>query len=150
MYNVLVLISICISIAESMQIVYSDNHMKKRAVDCMEVKNIVDDILVILDDKKAESVQVINLEEKSAYASWMIVATANSTRQVHALYQYIEDYFKKNGIIPHVEGLQQCEWVLIYGNDVVIHLFLPETRDFYQLEKMWHSHFEDGEHKVLR
>ncbi|CAO4847680.1 MAG: Ribosomal silencing factor RsfS [Holosporales bacterium] len=101
------------------------------------MQNIIDDIVTILDEKKAEEIRILDLQKSSAFASFMIIATATSTRQVYALYQYVEDTFKKHGVHPHVEGLQQCEWILMFGADIVVHLFLPETREFYALEKMW-------------
>lgn len=112
----------------------------------MDIKNLADQIVAVLDEKKAEHIKVLDLKKSNAFASYMIIATASSTRQVYALYQYTEELFKKNGINPHVEGLQQCEWVLVYGSDIVVHLFLPETRNFYHLEKMWDSAVSSDQH----
>lgn len=115
------------------------------------MQNIIDDIVTVLDEKKAEDIRILDLQKSSAFASFMIIATATSTRQVYALYQYVEDTFKKHGVHPHVEGLQQCEWILMFGADIVVHLFLPEARDFYALEKMWQmaTTADEAPHKTL-
>ena len=100
---------------------------------------LIDQIVEILEDRKAENVVVLDLTKRSAFASHMIIATGNSTRQVHALFQHVYKFFKEQGIVAHVEGEAQAEWVLISAEDIVIHLFIPEARAHYQLEKMWGS-----------
>ncbi|MBP9752889.1 MAG: ribosome silencing factor [Proteobacteria bacterium] len=118
----------------------------------MEQKALAEKIIATLEDKKALDIKLIDLHEKGAFADYMIIATATSTRQVFALMQYVEEVYKSIKIHPHVEGRTQCEWILIYGADIVIHLLLPETRDFYQIEKMWQTPFDDikdQDHKTL-
>ena len=91
-----------------------------------------------LEDGKAEDLTVIDLQGKSGIADYMVIATGRSQRQVAALAQRLIDGFKEAGLAkPTVEGLRHGEWVLIDAGDVIIHLFRPETRAYYNLEKMW-------------
>ena len=91
-----------------------------------------------LDDDKAEDVVVIDLKGKSAFADYMVIASGRSTRQVVAIAEHLADRLKQagHGYIP-VEGKQTGDWVLVDGGDVVVHIFRPEPRAFYALEKMW-------------
>lgn len=95
-------------------------------------------ILTALDDLKAEEVVVIDLAGKTSIADHMIVATGRSTTQVGALADRAIKALKEAGAgTPSVEGLPACDWVLIDAGDVIVHLFRPEVRAFYNLEKMW-------------
>lgn len=95
-------------------------------------------ILDCLADGQAEDVVSISLEGKSAIADHMVIATGRSTRQVAALAQRIEAEAKqKLGRSVRTEGLAAADWVLIDAKDVIVHLFRPEVRQFYALEKMW-------------
>lgn len=95
-------------------------------------------ILDCLADGQAEDVVSISLEGKSAIADHMVIATGRSTRQVAALAQRIEAEAKqKLGRSVRTEGLTAADWVLIDAKDVIVHLFRPEVRQFYALEKMW-------------
>jgi len=91
-----------------------------------------------LDDDKAEDVVVIDLKGKSAFADYMVIATGRSTRQVVAIAEHLADRLKQagHGYTP-VEGKEAGDWALIDGGDVVVHVFRPESRTFYALEKMW-------------
>jgi ribosome silencing factor RsfS/YbeB/iojap/nicotinate (nicotinamide) nucleotide adenylyltransferase len=91
-----------------------------------------------LDDDKAEDVVVIDLKGKSSFADYMVIATGRSNRQVVAIADHLADRLKQagHGPIP-VEGKQGGDWVLVDGGDVVVHVFRPEPRAFYGLEKMW-------------
>lgn len=95
-------------------------------------------ILNCLDEGQAEEIVSIPLAGKSAIADYMVVASGRSTRQVASLAQRIEAEVKKS---THqnvrVEGLAAADWVLIDAHDVIVHLFRPEVRQFYGLEKMW-------------
>ena len=92
----------------------------------------------ILEDRKAIDVVVIDLAGKSTIADYMIVATGQSNRQVSALAEHILQAIKGQGLIGITpEGVRQGVWVLIDAGDVIIHLFRPEVREFYNLEKMW-------------
>ena len=91
-----------------------------------------------LEEDKAEDVVVIDLKGKSAFADYMVIASGRSTRQVVAIAEHLADRLKQagHGYIP-VEGKQTGDWVLVDGGDVVVHIFRPEPRAFYALEKMW-------------
>ena len=91
-----------------------------------------------LDDDKAENVVVIDLKGKSAFADYMVIATGRSTRQVVAIAEHLADRLKQAGYgYTPVEGKEAGDWALIDGGDVVVHIFRPESRTFYALEKMW-------------
>lgn len=104
-----------------------------------------------LDDNKAEDIVVIDLKGKSAFADYMVVATGRSNRQVVALADYVAEALKKlrGGYIP-VEGKQGGDWVLVDAGDVVVHIFRPETRAFYGLEKMWAMEIEAAAPKTAK
>lgn len=92
----------------------------------------------LLDDGKAEDVAAIDLQGKSDIADFMLIATGRSQRQVMALAQRLTEGLKAAGCKRvSVEGMRQGEWVLIDAGDIVVHLFKPETRAYYNLEKMW-------------
>jgi ribosome-associated protein len=95
-------------------------------------------ILKCLEDGQAEEVVSIPLAGKSAIADHMVIASGRSTRQVAALAQRIETEVKRKlGRPVRIEGLASADWVLIDAHDVIVHLFRPEVRQFYGLEKMW-------------
>ena len=97
-------------------------------------------ILTSLSDDKAEDVVEISLRGKSEMADHMVIASGRSTRQVASMAEKLTDRLKQRfGIISKVEGKEIGDWVLIDTGDVIVHLFRPEVRDFYQLEKMWMS-----------
>lgn len=99
---------------------------------------IVQKVLDSLDDAKAEDVVTINLRGKTALADDMVIATGRSTVHVGAIADKAIKALKAVGVAaPRVEGLPQCDWVLIDGGDVIVHIFRPEVRQFYNLEKMW-------------
>jgi len=101
-------------------------------------KELVGLIEKSLDDDKAEDIVVIDLHGKSSFADFMVVASGRSARQVGAMAEHLEVKLKQQGVGPvGVEGAQAGDWVLIDGGDVVVHLFRPEVRRFYNLEKMW-------------
>ncbi len=91
-----------------------------------------------LDDDKAEGIVVIDLHGKSSMADYMVIASGRSQRQLHAMAEHLKAKLKDEGV-RHVgiEGAGVGDWVLIDGGDVVVHLFRPEVRRFYNLEKMW-------------
>jgi ribosome-associated protein len=95
-------------------------------------------VLASLDDDKAEDVVQIDLGGKSSMADTMVVASGRSTRQVAAMAQKLMDRLKETfRLTARVEGKETGDWVLIDTGDVVVHIFRPEVREFYQLEKMW-------------
>jgi len=91
-----------------------------------------------LDDDKAEGVVVIDLAGKTSLTDYMVIASGTSQRQVGAMADHLRDKIKASGIkAVSVEGQAMCDWVLVDAGDVVVHLFRPEVREFYNLEKMW-------------
>ena len=91
-----------------------------------------------LDDDKAENIVVVDLEGKTEIADYLVVATGTSQRHVGAMTDHIQRNLKTEGVKGiAIEGAPQCDWVLIDAGDVIIHLFRPEVRDFYNLEKIW-------------
>jgi ribosome-associated protein len=91
-----------------------------------------------LDDDKGEDIVVIDLAGKSDIADFMIIATGRSTRQVAAMAEHLRARIKAGGFAaPRVEGLPHADWVLVDAGDAVVHVFRPEVRGFYNLEKMW-------------
>jgi len=91
-----------------------------------------------LEDAKAEDIVVIGLSGKTEIADFMVVASGRSQRHVGAIAERVRERLKASGgPVPAVEGLPQSDWVLIDGGDVIVHLFRPEVRAFYNLEKMW-------------
>jgi ribosome-associated protein len=91
-----------------------------------------------LQDDKAEDIVVIELDGKSSIADFMVIASGRSQRHVAATAEHLIERLKAAGIKPvPSEGLGQGDWVLIDGGDVIVHLFRPEVRAFYNLEKMW-------------
>jgi len=98
-----------------------------------------------LDDDQAQDLVSIPLEGKSSIADHMVIASGRSTRQVAGMAQKLAEKLKKSGQPgPRIEGLPAADWVLIDAGDVVVHLFRPEVRSFYNLERMW-GFGEDGE-----
>lgn len=91
-----------------------------------------------LDDDKAEDIVAIDLRGKSTIADYMVIATGRNSRQLAAMASHLDEKLTKAGVKRvAVEGQAQGDWVLLDGGDVVVHLFRPEVRTFYALEKMW-------------
>ncbi len=95
-------------------------------------------ILSSLDDDKAEDVVSIDLAGKSEVADFMVICSGRSTRQVASISEKLVERLKQDqGVLSRVEGKDAGDWVLIDAGDVIVHVFRPEVREFYQLEKMW-------------
>ena len=95
-------------------------------------------VLEQLDDDQAQEVVTIDLEGKSSIADHRVIASGRSTRQVAAMAQKLAEKVKQEGFGPvKLEGLPAADWVLIDAGDVVVHIFRPEIRSFYNIEKMW-------------
>ena len=101
------------------------------------VEKVLEIVKTSLDDGKAEDIIVIDLEGKSSIASYMVVASGNSNRHVASLAENLQMKLKENGCSSISEGLEKADWVLVDAYDIIIHIFRPEVRDFYSLEKMW-------------
>ena len=98
---------------------------------------LVRTILDSLDDSKAEDVVAIDLRGKTSLADTMVVASGRSTTHVSAIADRLLRQCKDSGTATRVEGLSNCDWVLVDAGDAIIHIFRPEVRQFYNLEKMW-------------
>ena len=99
---------------------------------------LLDRILTSLDDDKAEEVVQISLRGKSSIADYMVIASGRSSRQVAAISEKLVERLKEEfGLHCKIEGKDIGDWVLIDTGDVIVHVFRPEVREFYQLEKMW-------------
>jgi ribosome-associated protein len=95
-------------------------------------------ILSRLDDMKAEETVTIDLRGKSAFSDYMVVTTGRVNRHVGAIAENVAKGLKESGITkPHIEGMPNCDWVLIDSGDVIVHIFRPEVRAFYNLERLW-------------
>ncbi len=95
-------------------------------------------ILNQLEDDKAEDIVQIDLRGKTAIGDYMIICSGRSSRQVSAIAEKLVDDLKQTyGRLSRIEGKETGDWVLIDTGDVIVHVFRPEVRDFYQLEKMW-------------
>ena len=103
-----------------------------------KIKNLKETILRTLDNNKALDIISIDLANKSSMADYMIIASGTSSRHIQALSEQVLEKFKNSGIKNcKIEGLESSEWKLIDGIDLIVHIFNPEKRKFYELEKMW-------------
>ena len=94
-------------------------------------------VLAELDEMKAEDTTTLDLRRKSSIADYMVVTSGRSNRHVGSVADRVMEKLHKAGVSVRVEGMPHCDWVLIDEGDVIIHIFRPEVREFYQLEKMW-------------
>ena len=103
-----------------------------------KIKDLKEIILKTLDSNKALDVISIDLANKSSIADYMIIASGTSSRHIQALSEQVLEKFKNSGIKNcKIEGSDSSEWKLIDGIDLIVHIFNPEKRKFYELEKMW-------------
>ena len=104
----------------------------------MGITDIKNNIEKILDDNKAQNITSINLKNKSYIADYMIIASGTSSRHLQALSEILVAQLKKLGIDNcRIEGRDSNDWKLVDTQDVIVHIFHPEKREFYDLEKMW-------------
>jgi ribosome-associated protein len=94
-------------------------------------------VLARLDDMKAEDTLTIDLRNKSSIGDYMVVSSGRSNRHVGSVADRIVEDLRKAGVAARVEGVPHCDWVLIDASDVIVHVFRPEVRAFYNIEKMW-------------
>ena len=103
-----------------------------------KITNLKETILKTLDNNKALDIISIDLANKSSMADYMIIASGTSSRHIQALSEQVLEKFKNSGIKNcKIEGSDSNEWKLIDGIDLIVHIFNPEKRKFYELEKMW-------------
>jgi len=109
-------------------------------------EQVLDAVLASLDDDKAEELVQIDLRGRSDVADYMVICSGRSSRQVSSISEKLADRLRQTfGIAAKMEGRETGDWVLIDGGDVIVHVFRPEVRDFYQLEKMW---MPTGTHRI--
>ena len=104
----------------------------------MEISEIKNRIEIILDSNKAKNIVSIDLKEKSYIADYMIIASGSSSRHLQSLSEHLVSELKKIGLNNcRIEGRDSKDWKLVDAIDIIVHLFHPEKREFYDLEKMW-------------
>tara|TARA_Y100000590_G_scaffold188038_1_gene214303 strand:+ start:232 stop:543 length:312 start_codon:yes stop_codon:yes gene_type:complete len=102
-----------------------------------------------LDDAKAESINILDLKDKTSIADYFIIATCRSTRHADATADEIIKKLKKIGIkCPNPEGRPQCDWVIVDAGHIIVHLFRSEIRKLYDIEKLWQISFDSIENKL--
>jgi ribosome-associated protein len=101
-------------------------------------EDLLSHVLAWLDDAKAENVVTIDIKDKSSIGDYMVIASGRSDRHVGAVAEQVQRRLKEEGFgKARLEGQPQCDWVLIDIGDIIVHVFRPEVREFYNLEKMW-------------
>lgn len=106
---------------------------------------MIDVVLQSLEDAKAEQTVAIDITGKSSLTDHMVVTSGRSNRHVGAVADQVIKALREHGMgKPRVEGLPHCDWVLVDAGDVIVHIFRPEVREFYNIEKMWQVDFALG------
>jgi ribosome-associated protein len=103
----------------------------------VDAEEIVRLVLARLDDMKAEDTITIDLRDKSSIGDYMVVSSGRSHRHVGSIADRIVEDLQEVGVAARVEGMPHCDWVLIDAGDIIVHVFRPEVRAFYNIEKMW-------------
>ena len=103
-----------------------------------KISDLKEIVITTLDLNKAEDIVTIDLKDKSSMADYMIIASGTSSRHIQSLSEQVLEKLKDNGIKDSkIEGKESGEWKLVDGIDLIVHIFHPEKRKFYELEKMW-------------
>ena len=103
-----------------------------------KISNLKNIIINTLDSNKAINIVSIDLKNKSSMADYMIIASGTSSRHIQSLSEQVLEKFKDNGIKnSRIEGKESNEWKIVDGIDLIVHIFHPEKRNFYELEKIW-------------
>lgn len=104
----------------------------------MDKTQLLETIVKAADDKRAEDIVALDMEGVSLLADYFVIMNGNSERQVQAIVDGVEDAVEAfGGIHPRIEGKKGSRWMLMDFNDIVVHVFVPEEREFYNLEKLW-------------
>jgi ribosome-associated protein len=103
----------------------------------VDAEEIVRLVLARLDDMKAEDTITIDLRDKSSIGDYMVVSSGRSHRHVGSIADRIVEDLQEVGVAARVVGMPHCDWVLIDAGDIIVHVFRPEVRAFYNIEKMW-------------
>lgn len=109
----------------------------KQRADALRADATLKVVLAQIEDMKAEDTVTIKLDDKSSVADFVIVTTGRSNRHVASIADKVVEGLREIGIRARVEGMENADWVLIDGGDCIVHVFRPEVRTFYNLEKMW-------------
>ena len=103
-----------------------------------KISDLKEIVITTLDLNKAEDIVTIDLKDKSSMADYMIIASGTSSRHIQSLSEQVLEKLKDNGIKDSkIEGKESGEWKLVDGIDLIVHIFHPEKRRFYELEKIW-------------
>jgi len=103
-----------------------------------KISDLKEIVISTLDLNKAQDIVTIDLKDKSSMADYMIIASGTSSRHIQSLSEQVLEKLKNNGIKESkIEGKDSAEWKLVDGIDLIVHIFHPEKRKFYELEKMW-------------
>ncbi|TCK23740.1 ribosome-associated protein [Ancylobacter aquaticus] len=117
----------------------------------LDAEEILALVLARLDDDQAEDVVSIELRGKTTIADYMVVASGRAQRHVGAIAEHLVEALKAHGVKGvRVEGFPACDWVLIDASDVIVHIFQPEVRGFYNIEKMWSAAVPGGPANLTR
>ena len=112
----------------------------------MKSEALKEHIIEALDDLKGKEIKSLDVRKKTSVTDILVIASGNSIRQVKALANNVVETMKDHGVKPlSVEGEQESGWVLVDFGDVIVHVMLPETRDYYNLEKLWGEDAPDDE-----
>ena len=115
----------------------------------LNTEEICSSVEQFLDGRKAEDIIQINLKDKSSIADYMVVASGTSQKHIQAMGQLLKEHLYSLGVRPvSIEGSANSDWVLLDAGDVIVHLFRPEVRTFYNLEKMWGIDIADFSRKA--
>lgn len=106
----------------------------------MEIKALLDVIHTVLDEKKGQNIVIIDVIGRTSFTDYMIVVSGTSNRHLKALSDYVMEKVKELGVIPlGVEGDQGSDWVLLDLGDIILHIMTEQSREYYQLEKLWQA-----------
>ena len=110
----------------------------------MQTEELLKIVLDTLDDRKGQNIKTINVQGKTSITDFMVLVTGTSQRHIQSLSDYVVEKVKENGFLPlGIEGEQGSEWVLLDLGDIILHLMTAQTREFYQLEKLWEADFSE-------
>lgn len=111
----------------------------------MQLEALQKIVVDALEELKAQNLQILDVRGVATFTDLMVIASGGSTRQVKALADKVVEKATQAGVKPlGIEGQQEAEWVLVDLGDIVVHVMLPQTRDFYNLEKLWSMHSRAG------
>ena len=104
----------------------------------LRLNNAVNKIVEVLDSKKATDIEVLNVSSLTTMTAYFIIATGNNDRLTRALCDHVEEELEKTGVsVTNKEGYRSGDWILLGFDEVVVHIFMPEARNFYNLEHIW-------------